>query len=153
MAGLTSLDSSLRKLVDSYWAQFFGCLKAVDTLREACAVEEWEHGGSEFRPTAMAGVFKGHELAALASYQIWGEQIAHIAVVTHPAFRGQGYATTAVSGLTKTVLERTLIPQYRTLEGNAPSLAVARRLGFVQYATSLAFRFILPNSEGTRGQG
>src|SRR5580704_7907063 len=28
--------------------------KAVNTLREACAVEEWEHGGSEFRPTAMA---------------------------------------------------------------------------------------------------
>ena len=122
--------------------------KAVNTLREACPVEEWEHGGSEFRPNVMAGAFKGHELAALASYQIWGERIAHIAVVTHPAFRGQGYATTAVSGLTKTVLERALIPQYRTLEGNGPSLAVARGLGFVQYATSLALRLALTSREG-----
>jgi predicted GNAT family acetyltransferase len=65
--------------------------------REACAVEEWQHGGSEFRRNEMAGVFKGHELAALASYQIWGEKIAPIAIVTHPAFRGQGYATAAVS--------------------------------------------------------
>jgi RimJ/RimL family protein N-acetyltransferase len=89
----------------------------------------------------MAGVFKGHKLAALASYQIWGEQIAHIAIVTHPAFRGQGYATAAVSSLTQTVLGRTLVPQYRTLEGNAPSIAVARRLGFEHYATSLAIRF------------
>jgi GNAT superfamily N-acetyltransferase len=121
--------------------------KAVNALRDACTVEEWEHGGSEFRPTEMAGVFKGRELAALASYQIWGEQIAHIAIVTHPAFRGEGYATAAVSSMTQTVLERTLVPQYRTLEGNAPSMAVARRLGFVHYATSLALRFALPNSE------
>jgi hypothetical protein len=63
--------------------------KAVDILRSACAVEEWEHGGSEFRPSAMVGAFRGQELAALASYQLWDEQIAHIAVVTHPAFRGQ----------------------------------------------------------------
>lgn len=118
--------------------------KAVNALREACAVEEWEHGGSEFRPTEMAGAFKGHELAALASYQIWGEQIAHIAIVTHPAFRGHGYATAAVSSLTQMVLERTLVPQYRTLEGNEPSMAIARRLGFVHYGTTLALRFELP---------
>ena len=127
--------------------------KAVDALREACSVEEWEHGGSEFRPKEMAGFFKGHELAALASYQIWGEKIAHIAIVTHPAFRGQGHATAAVSSLTQMVLDRTLVPQYRTLEGNAPSMAVARRLGFVHYATSLALRFALPNSDATDGQG
>jgi GNAT superfamily N-acetyltransferase len=119
--------------------------KAVNVLRDSCTVEEWEHGGSEFRPTEMAGVFKGHELATLASYQIWGEQIAHISIVTHPAFRGQGYATAAVSDLTQTVLERSLVPQYRTLEGNVPSMEVARRLGFVHYATSLAIRFALPH--------
>jgi len=115
--------------------------KAVDMLRAACAVEEWEAGGSEFRPSAMVGAFRGQELAALAGYQLWGEQIAHIAILTHPAFRGQGHATTAVSTLTEMVFERTLVPQYRTLEANIPSLAVARRLGFVQYATSLAVRF------------
>jgi GNAT superfamily N-acetyltransferase len=115
--------------------------EAVHALRENCAVEEWEHGGSESRPTEMVGAFKGHELAALASYQIWGEQIAHIAIVTHPAFRGQGYATAAVSCLTLKVLERMLVPQYRTLEGNAPSMAVASRLGFIRYGTSMVLRF------------
>ena len=115
--------------------------KAVDLLRAACSVDEWEHGGSEFRPSVMAGAFRGQELAALASYQLWDEQIAHIAVVTHPSFRGQGHATTAVSTLTEMIFERALVPQYRTLEANAPSLAVARRLGFVQYTTSLAVRF------------
>ena len=122
--------------------------KAINALRDACTVEEWEHGGSEFRPTEMAGVFKGHELAALASYQIWGQQIAHISIVTHPDFRRRGYATAAVGSLTQTVLERTLVPQYRTLEGNVPSMAVARRLGFVHYATSLAIRFAFARQGG-----
>jgi RimJ/RimL family protein N-acetyltransferase len=124
--------------------------KAVEMFRAACAVEEWEAGGSEFRSNAMVGTFRGQEIAALASYQIWGEQIAHIAILTHPAFRGQGHATTAVSTLTEMVFERGLVPQYRTLEANAPSLAVARRLGFVQYATSLAVRFASPK-QGNRG--
>ncbi len=75
--------------------------EAGKTLRAACEVREWEHGGSAFRPGAMTGVFKGQELVALASYQLWGERIAHIAVVTHPLFRGRGYATAAVSALYK----------------------------------------------------
>jgi RimJ/RimL family protein N-acetyltransferase len=121
--------------------------KEVDMLRAACALEEWEAGGSEFRPNAMVGAFRGQELAALAGYQLWGEQVAHIAILTHPAFRGQGHATAAVSTLTEMVFERALVPQYRTLETNAPSLAVARRLGFVRYATSLAVRFAPSNCE------
>jgi RimJ/RimL family protein N-acetyltransferase len=120
--------------------------KAVETLRTACAVEDWEAGGSEFRPNVTVGAFSGQELAALAGYQLWGEQIAHIAILTHPAFRGRGHATTAVSKLTELVFERSLVPQYRTLDANTPSLAVARRLGFVRYATSLAVRFAPTNS-------
>jgi GNAT superfamily N-acetyltransferase len=115
--------------------------KAVEMLRAACPVKEWEHGGSEFRPSAMVGAFRGQEIAALAGYELWGGQIAHIAIVAHPSFRGQGYATKAVSTLTEMVLERRLVPQYRTLEANAPSMALARRLGFVEYARSLAIRF------------
>lgn len=116
IAPVSSLDSALLEVVDRYWARFFGCApealrsdtvqtardeKAVDMLRAACAVEEWEAGGSKFRPSAMVGAFRGQELAALAGYQLWGEQIAHIAILTHPAFRGQGHATTALSTLTE----------------------------------------------------
>ena len=77
-------------------------------------------------------MFKGQELVALASYQLWGERIAHIAFATHPLFRGRGYATAAVSALTKIVFERHLVPQYRTLETNSASMDIARRLGFIE---------------------
>jgi RimJ/RimL family protein N-acetyltransferase len=113
---------------------------AVELLRDSCLPEEWDHGGSTFRPNEMVGTLIDQRLAAVASYQIWGKHIAHISIISHPAFRGHGHATLAVSELTRIVLERKLVPQYRTLEANQASMAVARRLGFVQYATSLAVR-------------
>jgi ribosomal protein S18 acetylase RimI-like enzyme len=123
--------------------------KAVETLRNACQAEEWDHGGSDFRPSEMVGVITGHQLAAVASYVVWGERIAHISIITHPDARQLGHATTAVSKLTRIVLERDLVPQYRTLEANHPSMAIGRRLGFVQYATSMAIRFRPPNANPT----
>lgn len=113
----------------------------LETLRAACELRAWEHGGSAFRPGVMTGVFKDQDLVALASYQLWGERIAHIAVVTHPRFRGRSHATAAVSALTRIVFERHLVPQYRTLETNSASMDIARRLGFIEYVTSLAIRF------------
>jgi GNAT superfamily N-acetyltransferase len=114
---------------------------AYEALRDACPAEDWDHGGTLFRPEEMAGVFRGKRLVAVASYKIWGECIAHISIVTHPAFRGRGYATIAVSELTQIALTRKLIPQFRTLESNQASMVVAARLGFFRYATSLAVRF------------
>jgi hypothetical protein len=45
-----------------------------------------------------------------------------------------------VSGLTGEVLKRGLVPQYRTLEANKSSMAIARALGFELYATTVAVR-------------
>jgi GNAT acetyltransferase len=115
--------------------------KAVEILRNACQAEEWDHGGSDFRPSEMVGVIRGEQLVAVASYEVWGECIAHISIISHPDARGLGHATTAVSKLTRIVLERDLVPQYRTLQASQPSMAIARRLAFVQYATSMAIRF------------
>jgi RimJ/RimL family protein N-acetyltransferase len=112
----------------------------VATLRAACDAAEWEHGGSALGPNPIAGVYAGRQLVALAGYQVWGGDLAHIAVVTHPKHRGQGYACAAVSKLTETVLAHDLVPQYQTLDSNRPSLHVAQKLGFVRYGTSMAVR-------------
>jgi ribosomal protein S18 acetylase RimI-like enzyme len=121
--------------------------KELELLRYGCLAEEWDHGGSSFRPNEMVGILSNQRLVGVASYQVWGRHIAHISIITHPAFRGRGYATLAVSELTRIVLERKLVPQYRTLEANQPSMAVARQLGFVQYATSLAIRLRPPEAK------
>lgn len=115
-------------------------LPHAEALRRACTPTEWEHGGSAVGHDVAAGSFAGGELAALAGFEVWGEAIAHIAIVAHPAHRGRGHAAAAVSRVAAEALERGLVAQYRTLESNAPSLAVAQRLGFQPYARSLAVR-------------
>lgn len=109
-------------------------------FRAACPPRDWEHGGSAWDAQPFAGQFIGKTLVALAGYERWGAHIAHIAVVTHPDYRGRGYGSEVVSLLAETVLSQGLIPQYRTLRANVPSMAIAAALGFVAYAETLAIR-------------
>jgi len=115
---------------------------AVDALRESCTPLEWEHGGSALGHDITTGSFANGTLAALAGYETWGGRIAHIAVIAHRAYRGQGHARTAVALVARLALGRGLVLQYRTLEANTPSRHIANSLGFVHYATSLAIRFL-----------
>jgi GNAT superfamily N-acetyltransferase len=113
---------------------------AVSDLQAACPAVEWEHGGSIVGEHPSSGVLVGNELIALAGYEIWGGTIAHIAVVTHPAFRGRGFGRSAVAHVANTALAAGLIPQYRTLDSNRPSIHIAESLGFSHYAASVAVR-------------
>lgn len=111
----------------------------VHTLQQACDETQWEHGGSP-PDQPCSGVFAGDQLVALAGYEVWGETIAHIAVITHPQFRGHGHGGSVVAHLAARAQAAGLLPQYRTLESNAASLRIASSLGFAHYATSLAVR-------------
>jgi GNAT superfamily N-acetyltransferase len=115
-------------------------MPAADELRAACTRTEWDHGGSDLRVQPSSGVFVNRDLVAMAGYEVWGGAIAHISVVTHPAHRGRGYGRSAVEHLAGVALAAELIPQYRTLESNRPSMKIAESLGFVHYATSVAVR-------------
>ena len=113
---------------------------AVTALRAACPHPDWEHGGGALGPEPAVGAFAGGVLAALASYEVWGGRLAHLAVVAHPEYRGRGHAAGAVRALASRALARSLVPQYRTLEANTPSVRLGAAAGFVPYATSLAIR-------------
>ncbi len=117
-----------------------GDADAVAALREACEPVAWDHGGPSPETVTSVGAFVGDALAALASYELWGERIAHIGIVTQPAHRGRGLGKAAVSALSRIVLDRGLVAQYRTLCANAPSMAIARALGFQRFATTLSIR-------------
>ena len=112
----------------------------ADSLRNACSEIEWDHGGSEVGPLPASGAFVDAQLVALAGYEVWDDVIAHISVVTHPAYRGRGYGRGVVAHLAATALQAGLIPQYRTLDSNTGSIRIAEALGFERYATSVAVR-------------
>lgn len=137
------VSAETRELTDSD-------LPLVERLRDACTPTEWSHAGGDGGELAV-GVFAGGELASLARIQDWGSGIAHVSIVTHPELRGRGSGREAVAALSRMVLERGMIPQYRTLDANAASRSVAAALGFQHYATSLALRLAPAPRTGREG--
>jgi len=113
----------------------------VAQLRSACSVSDWEHGGPHDDTLAQFGSFDSSgQLAALASYNLWGNVLAHIAVVTHPKFRGRGHGGSAVVHAARHAIVAGHLPQYRALRANLPSIRIAQRLGFHEYGFSTYVR-------------
>ena len=111
-------------------------------LRSECSPEEWDHGGPHSDTIAQFGSFdpSSGRLAALASYNLWDNVLAHIAVVTHPKFRGRGHGTNAVARASRHSVAAGYLPQYRTLRANRPSMRIAQQLGFQEYGFSIYIR-------------
>jgi GNAT superfamily N-acetyltransferase len=110
----------------------------IARLQAACDPLEWKHGGGDATSAVHFGVVgPGGELTALGGYQIWNENIAHLHVVTHPRHRNRGLGRAVVAAAAEHALGSGLLPQYRTLRDNAPSMAIARKLGFLDYGSSV----------------
>ena len=99
----------------------------------------WRGNGREI-DMALFGEMASQDDCQLRSAKVWDDVIAHISVVTHPAYRGRGYGRGVVAHLAATALQAGLIPQYRTLDSNTGSIRIAEALGFERYATSVAVR-------------
>lgn len=100
--------------------------------------EEWAHAGPEGW-TARVGLFS-RGLVSAAGYQVQEGTVAHIGVVTRRAGRAAGCGRRVVSAIASRAVAAGLIPQYQTLDANAPALRVAAVLGFARYARTLAAR-------------
>jgi GNAT superfamily N-acetyltransferase len=107
--------------------------------------EEWQHAGAASW-SASVGLFSARGLLAAAGYQVQEATVAHIGVVTRRTQRAAGCGRRVVSAIASEAVATGLIPQYQTLEANAPSLRVGAVLGFERYARTLAARL---KEEGT----
>lgn len=132
--GLPPADPRVRRLGNAEDAAF-------RALADASGADDWENGGVELSDEAVFGAVDANQLVAVASYVRWGDHIAHVGFVTHPAFRQRGFGRAVAAAATRDAIGRALIAQWRTLESNGPSLAVSRRLGFEPYCRTIAVRF------------
>jgi GNAT superfamily N-acetyltransferase len=113
--------------------------EALHALAEACGAE-WELSGIEFDQPLLQGCFVDGELTAAGTLTTSSATVLNIGIITHPRHRGQGYGKRVVSALTTAGLVQECVLQYRTLESNEPSMAIARDLGFQQYGITIAVR-------------
>ena len=112
----------------------------LDHLRTACSAAEWDEAGALTIDRPLVGQFVDAHLVAVAGYAVWWACLAHIGVITAPAHRGHGYGRAVACRSAEAALNGGLVPQYRALEVNRASIAMATALGFEQCATSIALR-------------
>jgi ribosomal protein S18 acetylase RimI-like enzyme len=109
-------------------------------LASALSVGELAQRGCDWRQTPAFGVFEDGVLCAVANYEVWYGEIAHITVATHPHYRHRGWGRAVVTELAEHALARNLILQYRVLASNEASLRLGRALGFEFDVTTLYAR-------------
>jgi RimJ/RimL family protein N-acetyltransferase len=83
------------------------------------------------------------EGGAIAAYCFAGWKAsgyADLCVLTLPAFRGRGHASTCCATLISHLRESGVAAQWVTLSSNRPSLRLARRLGFKRLQSLLLFK-------------
>lgn len=113
---------------------------AASALFAACTNEEVEHSSLEIGKGVLTGAFAGGALAALAGYERLFGCLAHIGVLSHPAHRGKGMAAAAIGLATELALKEELGIQYQTLLSNDASVRAAQRLGYREFARTIAVR-------------
>jgi GNAT superfamily N-acetyltransferase len=113
----------------------------LQRLREAVTAEEWQHANLDAAEPPLFAVEQGGAIAAAAGWERLLDAVAHIGVLAHRAWRGQGRARRAVQAAAAAAQARGLLPQYQTLASNAPALAIAAALGFEPFATTLSADF------------
>lgn len=102
--------------------------------------EDWEHSSIEFDRPPIFGAFEGDALVAVASYEAWGDRIRSVGFITHPSRRRRGYGLAVARAATAHGIAAGDVMLWQTLESNAASIAVARRLGYQPYARTIAIR-------------
>jgi GNAT superfamily N-acetyltransferase len=119
-------------------------LAELRRLAAACGPTDWEHSGIDPDRPPVFGCFAGETLAAAGMLARWGDRLLHVGIVTHPGHRGRGYGKAVVSAMSAHGLAAGGVMQYRTLQANLPSVAIARALGFQRFALTLAVRLTPP---------
>ena len=115
--------------------------RELAALRAAVREEEWRHANLESAESPLFACSESGAPVAASGYQLLLDRVAHIGVVTHPAWRGRGAGRRCVAAALGAALERKRLPQYQTLMANAPARRIADALGFAHFATTLGARW------------
>lgn len=114
---------------------------ALRAFIAACPLEDWEDSAISPDHLPLYGLERDGALVALASAPFRDMMaMRSVGVVTLPAARGTGAGRAVISALIEELRTKFMLLHYQTLRANLPSVAIARRLGFEDVATSLAVR-------------
>jgi GNAT superfamily N-acetyltransferase len=112
---------------------------AVLGLTEACRAEDTEESAIARVTSPVSVIQHDGKVVAACGYEVWAASLAHIGVLTHPQWRGQGLATGVASSCVAQALQARLVAQWRARCTLTASRRIARSLGFVELGRQLSF--------------
>lgn len=138
-------DTTLRTVTTPHQTRLLERTSTADchqlqAFADDCSPDEWEAGGSNIEHDVVFGTFVETTLVAVAGYEVWGNRLAHIAIIAHPTHRGNAFGTSAVLAASRHAITAGVVPQYRALQSNHSARRLAAGLGFAPLAMSLAVR-------------
>jgi GNAT superfamily N-acetyltransferase len=113
---------------------------AVEALLAACTSEDGDAAALDIERLWSHGSFEGDRLVAMAQFRSWSDRAGDPCVLTHPDFRGQGHGAAVVSRVAEAGFGAGILPIYQTLRSNTGAVAIARKLGYEDYASNWAIR-------------
>jgi GNAT superfamily N-acetyltransferase len=117
-----------------------GAAEALAEFRAAVTDDVWSDGGLGTVTSHVAVLREGSRIAAMCGYRPWSETVGDPCILVHPESSGRGFGTAVASAAVAAALSDGKTVLYQTLDANAGSLAIARKLGFRRFASYLAVR-------------
>ncbi|AGM27875.1 GNAT family N-acetyltransferase [Mycobacteroides abscessus] len=113
---------------------------AITELRAQCSAEDWAESGFDREPRELFGAFARDRILGAANLTMWDGRAADVGVLTYDGSRGHGWGTRLAAAASAFAVGRHGIARYRAQQTNLRSLAIARRLGYVEYGQHIALR-------------
>lgn len=112
----------------------------VEAFQSQCSQGDRDLGKVSLDDPVAFGCFdaRGH-LVGMASFWFWADALADIGLLSSPHVRGQGVGTALVRALMQWAQAQAKLCQFRHLQQNIASAAVAHKLGFQKVFPVLFF--------------
>ena len=112
----------------------------VVALVEACGAADAGESGIVNSTSPLFTLEESGVAIAASGYTVWSQELAHVGVLVHPGWRGQGLARAVAAAAIAHALNADLVAQWRARLTLTASRQVARSLGFIELGWQLSLR-------------
>lgn len=112
--------------------------EALTALRGAIPPSEWLLTGFTAQTAMLFGIFEGDNLVAAANLTPGPDAATDVGFVIHPQARGKGYGLQVAAVAARQAILIHGVARFRALTASPSTMAIADRLGFVEYGRNLA---------------
>jgi hypothetical protein len=114
--------------------------RLVDEVLAGTTTEERDESGLAETESGVFVAVAGDRPVAASGFRVWPERVAHMTVLTVSTHRGRGFGRAAASAALGAAAAADFVFQWRAVETNTGSIALAATLGLEPRGRQFSFR-------------